>query len=147
MGLLRRYEDQIYAAMRIVVGFLFVSHGVQKVFRIIEGGGEMPTDWSWTELRAFLSLYPAGLIETVGGALITIGLFTRWTAFICSGQMAVAYFMAHQPHGLIPLLNRGDVAVLLCFIFLLMAAKGAGIWSLDALRGAGSSAQEAGSGS
>ena len=137
MGLLRRYEDQIYAAMRIVVGFLFVSHGVQKVLLIIGGGGQMPA----------AILYPAALIESVGGALITLGLFTPWAAFICSGQMAVAYFMAHQSQGLIPLLNRGDPAVLFCFIFLLMAAKGAGIWSLDALRGAGSSAQEAGSGS
>lgn len=137
MELLRRYGDQIYAAMRIVVGFLFVSHGVQKVLLIIGGGGEMPA----------AILYPAAVIESVGGALITLGLFTRWTAFICSGQMAVAYFMAHQPRGLIPLLNRGDPAVLFSFIFLLMAARGAGVWSLDALRGAGSDAQEAGSGS
>ncbi len=137
MELLRRYEDQIYAAMRIVVGFLFVSHGVQKVLLIIGGGGDMPAP----------ILYPAAVIETVGGALITLGLFTRWTAFICSGQMAVAYFMAHQPRGLIPLLNRGDPAVLFSFIFLLMAAKGAGVWSLDALRGAGSGEEEAGSAS
>ena len=137
MELLRRYEDQIYAAMRIVVGFLFVSHGVQKVLLIVGGGGEMPA----------AILYPAALIEAVGGALITLGLFTPWTAFICSGEMAVAYFMAHQPQGLIPLLNRGDPAVLFCFIFLLMAAKGAGIWSLDALRGAGSDAQGTGSAS
>ena len=137
MELLRRYEDQIYGAMRIVVGFLFVSHGVQKVLLIIGGGAEMPAP----------ILYPAAVIETVGGAMITLGLFTRWTAFICSGQMAVAYFMAHQPRGLIPLLNRGDPAVLFCWIFLLMAAKGAGIWSLDALRGAGSGAQEEGSAS
>ncbi len=137
MELLRRYEDQIYAAMRIVVGFLFVSHGVQKVLLIIGGGGEMPA----------AILYPAAVIESVGGALITLGLFTRWTAFICSGQMAVAYFMAHQPQGLIPVLNRGDPAVLFSFIFLLMAARGAGVWSLDVLRAAGSGEQEAGSAS
>ena len=139
MELLRRYEDQIYAAMRIVVGFLFVSHGVQKVMLII-GGGELP-------MPAAI-FYLAAVIETVGGALITLGLFTRWTAFICSGQMAVAYFLGHQLRlGGIPVMNGGDPAVLFSFIFLLMAAKGAGVWSLDALRGAGSGEEEAGSAS
>jgi putative oxidoreductase len=83
-------------------------------------------------------LYPAMVIETVGGALIVLGLFTRWAAFLCSGEMAVAYFYAHQPRGIIPLLNRGDTPVLFCWIFLLIAAKGAGIWSLDFRREAGS---------
>ncbi len=97
-------------------------------------------------------LYPAAVIEFVGGALITLGLFTRWTAFICSGQMAVAYFIGHVAASsgiavLMPLLNRGDPAVLFSFIFLLMAARGAGVWSRDALRAAGSGEQEAGSAS
>ena len=125
MELLRRYEDQIYAAMRIVVGFLFVSHGVQKVLLII-GGGDMP--------MAAATLYPAAVIESVGGALITLGLFTRWTAFICSGQMAVAYFMAHQPQGLLPIQNHGELAVVYCWLFLVFAVRGSGIWSIDDAR-------------
>ena len=130
MKFLKRYQDQIYAAMRIVVGFLFVSHGIQKVLTAFSG--ELPMQ------MPALIFYPAAAIETVGGALIMLGLFTPWAAFVCSGQMAVAYFIAHQPQGIIPLLNRGDSAVLFCWIFLLMAARGAGIWSLDHLRGAAS---------
>lgn len=129
---LRRYETQIYAAMRIVVGFLFVSHGVQKLVHLLATGeAPMPPPL----------FYPAMLIETVGGALITLGLFTPWAAFICSGQMAVAYFIAHQPNGLIPLLNRGDPPALFAWIFLFIAAKGAGIWSLDSLRRPGGPAE------
>ncbi len=130
MEFLKRYQEQIYAAMRIVVGFLFVSHGSQKVLTAFSG--EIPT-----QIPAAL-FYPAAVIEAVGGALITLGLFTPWAAFICSGEMAVGYFIAHQPRGIIPLLNGGDMAVLFCWIFLLMAARGAGIWSLDSLRGAAS---------
>ncbi len=124
MNFLKPYEDRIYAAMRIVVGFLFVSHGIQKLLRILDG-----------EALGTPLLYGAAVIEAVGGALITIGLFIPWAAFICSGQMAVAYFIAHQPQGILPLVNRGDLPVLFCWIFLFMAVKGAGIWSLDSLRG------------
>ncbi len=126
MELLKRYQDQIYSAMRIVVGFLFVSHGIQKVMIMFSGEIPLPAPM----------FYPAAVIEAVGGALITLGLFTPWVAFICSGEMAVAYFIGHQPRGIIPLLNRGDAPVLFCWIFLLVAARGAGIWSLDNLRGA-----------
>ncbi len=121
MELLSRYEDQIYAAMRIVVGLIFLSHGVQKLLLVLAGETPMPGPM----------LYPAMVIEAVAGALIVLGLFTRWAALLASGEMAAAYFIGHQPRGIIPLLNRGDTPVLFCWIFLLMAAKGAGIWSLD----------------
>ncbi len=124
---LNRYQVQIYAATRIVVGFLFACHGAEKLWGIASGDSALQA--------AFL--YPAAGIESVGGVLITLGLFTSWTALICSGQMAVGYFVFHQPTGLIPLLNGGELAVLFCWIFLLIAARGAGIWSLDALRESG----------
>ena len=80
-------------------------------------------------------LWTAGLIELVGGGLIAVGLFTGWAAFICSGQMAVAYFMAHQPQGLLPIQNRGELAAIYSFVFLLIASRGSGIWSVDGARG------------
>ena len=77
----------------------------------------------------------AGVFELIGGALLVIGLFTRPVAFLCSGLMAAAYFMAHAPRGFYPIINAGELAVLYCFVFLYIAAAGAGPWSLDALRG------------
>ena len=124
MEFLKRYQDPIYALTRIVVGFLFLCHGVQKFGAILSGESQMPTAVLWA----------AAIIETLGGALIALGLFATWAAFVCSGQMAVAYFMAHQPQALLPLQNRGELAVLYSWIFLMIAAKGAGIWSVDAAR-------------
>ena len=125
LNFLGRHEAQIYALMRIVVGFLFASHGGQKVLGIVSGtASQMPP----------ALLYPAAAIELVGGTLILFGLFTRWAAFIASGMMAVAYFMAHQPQALLPLLNRGEPAVLYCWVFLFIAARGAGTWGVDASR-------------
>jgi putative oxidoreductase len=83
---------------------------------------------------AFVTLV-AGPIELIGGTLVMIGLFTRWAAFLCSGLMAFAYWMAHGPRALLPILNEGELAVLYCFAFLFIAARGAGIWSVDAARG------------
>jgi putative oxidoreductase len=78
----------------------------------------------------------AGVIELVGGALVMVGLATGWAAFLCSGQMAVAYFLAHQKEGLLPIQNKGELAALYSFVFLFLAVRGSGIWSVDAARGA-----------
>jgi putative oxidoreductase len=86
------------------------------------------------DVPAFIT-YVAGPIELVGGTLIMIGLFTRWAAFIASGQMAFAYWMAHGTKALLPILNNGELAALYCFVFLFISARGGGIWSIDALRG------------
>lgn len=125
MGFLKPHTDKIYAVMRIFVGLLFTAHGLQKVFGLF--GGTPPT------MPAPLK-YSAGGIELVGGALVAIGLFASPAAFLCSGMMAVAYFMVHAPNGFFPILNGGEPAVVYCWIFLVIAAKGAGIWSADAAR-------------
>jgi putative oxidoreductase len=119
-----RYAPQVYALFRIVAGFLFMFHGLQKLMGMF-GGTVMPTgSLPWI----------AGVIELVGGILIMIGLLTRVFAFLCSGEMAAAYFMAHQPKGTWPIENGGELAVLYCFAFLYMATRGAGICSVDAAR-------------
>lgn len=116
------YTAQTYSLMRIVAGFLFLWHGSQKLLNFpIDGHAGMP---------AFIQ-YGAGSIELVGGLLIMIGLFTRWAAFLCSGLMAVAYWMAHGSKGLWPIDNGGELAALYCFVFLFICAYGSGNWSLD----------------
>jgi putative oxidoreductase len=111
------------AALRIMTGLLFLEHGSGKLlhFPAMPGVDQMP----------WLLLYSTGLLELVGGALITIGLFTRPVAFVLAGNMAVAYFIAHFPKSFFPALNRGDAAVLFCFVFLFFAAAGPGRWSVD----------------
>jgi putative oxidoreductase len=111
--------------MRIVAGFLFLWHGSQKLFGFPEA---MPAG-----VPAFI-IYIAGPIELIGGTLIMIGLFTRWVAFLASGQMAVAYWMAHGTKALLPFLNHGELAALYCFVFLFISTQGGGIWSIDAFR-------------
>jgi putative oxidoreductase len=111
--------------MRIVVGFLFLWHGSQKLFDI---PGGMPSG-----VPPFIT-YGAGSIELIGGILVMIGLFTRWAAFIASGEMAFAYWMVHGTKALLPLQNKGELAVIYCFVFLFIAAQGSGIWSIDSLR-------------
>lgn len=123
MALRANIEDYAYAAMRIVTGFLFLFHGLQKLFGMY--GGQV------VELASLRGA--AGMIELVGGILVMIGLFTSITAFICSGEMAVAYFMAHQPRGTWPIENAGELAALYCFVFLYIAARGAGPLSIDRL--------------
>jgi putative oxidoreductase len=120
-----RYESQIYAALRIVIGFLFFWHGTQKLFSFPQAAPDAPA----------LILYGAGSIELVGGALIAIGLMTRWAAFLSSGLMAAAYWMAHGLKHPLPQINGGELAVLYCFAFLFICAHGPGIWSVDAARG------------
>ena len=121
------YAPQIYAILRIIVGLLFLCHGLQKVFGLFGGvnGAAVP-------LFSLFGL--AGIIEIVGGMLIALGLFTGIVAFILSGEMAAAYFIAHFPAGFWPIENQGELAVLYCFIFLYMATQGAGMWSLDVAR-------------
>jgi len=119
-----KYVPQCYALVRMVTGFLFLWHGVQKLF-----GYPVPMP---AGVPAFI-IYGAGPIELLGGTLIMVGLFTHWAAFITSGQMAVAYWMANGPKALLPIQNNGELAVLYCFIFLFISARGSGIWSLDAL--------------
>jgi len=120
---------QAYALLRIVAGFLFVWHGSQKLFGVpsmpMPPGGGPP---------AFV-IYIAGPIELVGGLLVMIGLFTRWTAFLCSGLMAFAYWMVHGTQALLPIQNHGELAILFCFAFLLIATQGGGIWSVDSALG------------
>jgi putative oxidoreductase len=115
-----RYAPQVYALFRIVFGFLFIFHGLQK-FGVF--GGQTPP------LAGLMGV--AAVIEAVGGLLVMIGLFTRPAAFIASGEMAAAYFMAHLPKGMLPIQNQGELAALFCFAFLYIATRGAGIWSVD----------------
>jgi putative oxidoreductase len=123
-----RYAPQVYALFRIVVGFLFMFHGAQKILGLFGGmGGSTAPMMSMPWI--------AGMIELVGGILVMIGLLTRIAAFICSGEMAAAYFMVHQPQGLWPVQNQGELAALYCFAFLYIAARGAGIWSADGAMG------------
>ena len=116
-----RYTEQCYALMRIVTGLLFLWHGSQKLFGFPKESGDMP---------AFIT-YVAGPIELAAGILVAIGLFTRPVAFIASGLMAAAYWMAHGPHHVFPLLNGGELSALYCFVFLFISARGAGIWSVE----------------
>jgi putative oxidoreductase len=126
---LSKYSSCCYALLRIVAGFLFLWHGVQKLFGFPEA---MPAG-----VPAFI-IYVAGPIELFGGILIMIGLFTNYVAFLTSGLMAFAYWMAHGPKALLPLQNGGELAALYCFVFLFIAAQGSGIWSIDSLRNGGS---------
>ena len=120
---LGRYSEYIYGILRIVAGFLFACHGAQKLL-----------GWPGGAPHASGSLFiAAGLIELLGGIMIAIGLVTSLVAFVASGEMAVAYFKAHAPGGPLPIVNRGELAVLYCFIFLYMAARGSGAFSLDGL--------------
>jgi putative oxidoreductase len=119
---LGRYSEVIYCLMRFFVGLAFAQHGAQKLFGAL-GGTKMP-------LAGMMGL--AGIIEFVGGLMIAFGLFAGWAAFIASGQMAVAYFMVHAKGGFWPILNKGELAVAYCFIFLYIASRGSGRYSLDA---------------
>ena len=122
MSFLKPYTECIHDTVRIVAGVLFFQHGAQKIFGVL--GAEASV-----ELTSLLGL--AGVIELVAGALIALGLFTPWAAFIASGQMAAAFFIAHAPRGLWPIENQGEPAVLFCFLFLYLASRDSGEWSLD----------------
>jgi putative oxidoreductase len=113
-----------HALLRAVTGLMFWQHGAQKLFGWLDGRQVQ-------DLTSLMGL--AGVLEFFGGLLIIVGLFTRPVAFILSGEMAFAYFMAHAPRALWPIMNRGEVVVLFCFTFLFFAAHGAGRYSLDGL--------------
>ena len=125
---LAAHTEHAYALLRVVSGALFTFHGVQKVFGVLTD--QQPSLGS--------QIWVGGVIELVCGALIALGLFTRWAAFLVSGTMAVAYFQFHWKFqfgsAFFPAVNGGELAVLYCFVFLFMACKGSGIWSLDGRR-------------
>lgn len=125
--MLDAWAPQLRSVLRIVAALLYLLHGTSKLF------GAPPTA-SGATVPFASRLGVAGVIEIVGGTLILLGLFTSVTAFICSGEMAFAYFLAHAPRGWIPLLNQGELPILYCFIFLYLAAVGPGPWSVDAAR-------------
>ena len=108
---LGKYSEFCYAFMRMVVGFLFACHGAQKLF----------------------GMFAAGVIEFLAGCLVALGLWAGYAAFIASGQMAVAYFVVHAPDGFWPIVNKGELAALYCFVFLYVATRGSGRLSIDAL--------------
>ncbi len=123
---LGKFEKLIYALMRIVFGGLFACHGAQKILGLLGGVGGSG------EPAALVSqIGLAGIIELVGGLMIALGFFAGYAAFLASGQMAIAYFVVHFPRGFWPIQNGGELAVVYCFAFLYIAAKGPGIWSVN----------------
>ncbi len=130
------YESAAYTLLRIVLAFLYWSHGPKWLFGWF-GGRPIP------ELTPLLTV--AGVLETFGGILIAVGLLTSWVAFLACGEMAVAYYIAHIPRGgLMPIMNGGEITVALCFGFLYIATRGGGPYSLDALLGLNASKKPVG---
>lgn len=118
------WSPRLLSILRIVVSLLFMQHGGQKLFGFL----------STQPFHSFAPLslmWVAGVLEFFGGAILLLGFFTRPVAFVLAGEMAVAYFMAHAPYGMWPLLNHGELAVLYCFVFLYLMIAGGGVWSLD----------------
>ena len=129
MAFLEPWKPRALAALRVVTAYLFITHGAAKLFGF-------PHQAMLDGLKLASLPGAAGILELVGGALLLIGLFTRPVAFVMCGFMAVAYFMAHAAQGnvLVPMLNKGELAVLYCFVFLYLAVAGAGAWSVDSMR-------------
>jgi putative oxidoreductase len=123
------WSPRLLSVLRIMTALLFLQHGTAKFLGF-------PHVDAFDNIQFVSLLGASGVLELVGGVLMLIGLFTRPMAFILSGFMAVAYFMAHAPQGFYPLLNQGELAVLYCFIFLYLSVAGGGAWSADAARGA-----------
>jgi putative oxidoreductase len=125
----RSWAPYLLSVLRIITAFQFMQFGTAKLFAfpgpILPGGATAP-------VSSLVGV--AGVLETFGGALVLVGLFTRPVAFVLAGEMAVAYFLAHAPHGFWPVLNGGHPAVMYCFVFLYFSAAGAGPWSIDAAR-------------
>ena len=115
--------DITFSLARLVIGFLFACHGAQKLFGVLGGTSQL----------GHTKMMIGAIIEFGGGLLIALGLFTRVAAFLSSGEMAVAYFTVHAPHGFWPIINKGELAVAYCFFFLFVAAHGAGPYSLDGM--------------
>jgi putative oxidoreductase len=112
--------EPAYALMRVMTGLLFAEHGVQKVFGLLGG----------TRVQLVSQAGLGGVIELVAGVMVALGVFPRWAAFIASGEMAYAYWTVHAPRGFWPLVNHGELAVLYCFVFLYIAARGGGPYSV-----------------
>src|SRR5215213_6440223 len=127
------WTPRLLSVLRIITGFLFMAHGAQKLFGFLAPPGMPPAPMGSL-------MWVGGVLEFFGGLLILIGLFTRPVAFILSGMMAVAYFMAHASGGFWPLQNKGELAVLYCFVFLFLVAAGGGVWSVDRCIGRGRAA-------
>ena len=129
MPFLSRHVPHLIALLRIVAAYLFIQHGTAKLFGI-------PKVAMFEHLQLLSLPGIAGFLELGGGTLLLVGLFSRATAFLLSGEMAVAYFTAHAPNGavLAPMLNGGELAVLYCFVFLFLSGAGPGSWSVDSLR-------------
>ena len=125
MSKLDTWSPHVLAAVRIITALLFIEHGLMKLVAFPAAVPGLPTPLPGL-------LVAAALLEIVGGALIAVGLFTRTAAFICSGEMAAAYFMFHAPQSFWPAVNQGDAAILFCFVFLYLAFAGAGALSVDA---------------
>ena len=119
------WSPRLLSVLRFVTGLLYIAHGIAKLFKF----PPLPA-FAKLELTSLIGF--AGVLELVGGALLIIGLFTRPVAFILSGEMAVAYFMAHAPRAFYPIVNGGELAILYCFVFLYLAGAGGGPWSVDA---------------
>src|SRR5262245_59614414 len=124
MHMLLSLEPYLLSVLRIVAAVLFLEHGTQKLFGF-------PPGQPYTGFPNCSMLGIAGMLEVAGGALLALGLFTRITAFVVCGEMAVAYFRAHFPRSLYPINNFGEITVMLCFVFLYLIAAGPGPWSLD----------------
>ena len=120
------WAPRVLSLLRIIAALLFLEHGLMKVFNFPAAQEGVPNPLP-------LMLVVAAWLEIVGGGLVALGLFTRPAAFLLSGQMAIAYFLAHAPASFYPALNGGEPAILFSFVFLYLAAAGGGIWSLDAL--------------
>ena len=123
------WAPRLHSVLRIVAAFTFIQAGTMKLFAFPMG---MPPNGGTATLLSQVGL--AGILETFGGALLLVGLFTRPVAFLVAGEMAVAYFQFHAPQSFWPIVNGGQAAVLYCFVWLYLSATGAGPWSLDALR-------------
>lgn len=124
--LFAKWQPAALSLLRFVTGLLFLQYGLAKLLK-------WPPVPMFAKVELFSLYGAAGSIELIGGILLVLGLFTRPVAFIASGEMAFAYFMSHAPQGFFPILNQGDLAVLLCFVFLYLACAGGGPYSLDAL--------------
>lgn len=128
-GSLAQWSPRVLSILRIVAAVLFLEHGANKLF------GFPPSGMPAHEFHLVSLIGLSAILEFGGGLLLLAGLFTRFVAFILCGEMAVAYFMAHAPHGLYPIANHGELAALYCFVFLYLFVAGGGAWSLDRLRG------------
>ena len=123
-----RYENATLALLRVMAGLFLMQHGVQKLF-----GWLIPPDRPGGAVELVSQRGLAGVLEVFGGILFVIGLFTRPMAFVLSGMLAVAYFQEHAPNGFWPILNRGELAALYCFVFFYFSARGGGAYSVDAV--------------